>query len=138
MDVEERLDQLTSRADAIVTALDNSQKRDKRWRKLTAAVSVGLLLDLAITIVLTTVVNDQADTNRKLKQALAQNYTTSQQQLQTRTDFLCPLYQLLIAATDDPSRQTDLTPAQRDITDKVSQSLHKQYNKLKCPDPTAP
>lgn len=132
MSDHDRISELSQKADDLIQVVGKLAhvQRVNRWHKI--AFSVLLALDLALTVALATVLNGQADQNHKIKQALAQNYTTSQQQQQTRVEVLCPLYQLLVSLAEDPNRTAGMTPEQKLKSDAAAQSLEKQYSKLKC------
>jgi len=110
-------------------------QRLRLLKRLTIGLAISFAIDLTITAILATVVNDQRNTDRRLQQALSQNYTTSQQQQQLRTENLCPLYQLLIGLADDPVRPPNQTAEQLANTAKASAALHKQYARLRCSSP---
>lgn len=130
-------DRLTAIGGQLVQEVQGLSRRFRVLRRLTIGLAVSFAVDLTITVVLATVVSNQSDISHKLQQALTQNYTTSQQQTLTRTENLCPLYQLLIGLTDDPIRPPNQTAEQAANTAKASKALHQQYDRLKCP-PVSP
>lgn len=128
-------DDLAAIGGQLVQEVRGLSRRFRVLRHLVAGLAVSFAVDLTITVVLATVVSNQQDINHRLRQALTQDYTTSQQQQQVRTENLCPLYQLLIGFADNPVRPPNETLQQREDTARASAALHKQYDLLKCPAP---
>lgn len=126
-------DQLTAVGSQLVQEVQGLSRKFRWLKHLTIGLTVSFVVDLVVTIVLATVVNNQGNINHRLQQALAQNYTTAQEQKQTRTELLCPLYQLFIGLADNPV--PGQTAQQLANAAKASAALHKQYARLDCPTP---
>lgn len=114
--------------------VEKSKRRKSQWWLLTA-----IAVDVAITIALATILSGQASTNAHLKAATAQiqeslqqNYSTAQQQAETRTRVLCPLYTVLLAATLNPSPRVADTPAQRAQFETAVGTIRAGYATLGC------
>lgn len=114
--IEELIAGTTSLHDAILgltTSIGLLIQRDRVTRRLVyvavvAVVAVLAVLGITIKVWTTT-------------------YVTQQQQSQTRTRVLCPLYSLLLASFD-PAQAQALTPAQR----SAYQVIHDGYTTLGC------
>lgn len=121
------------RTAANLKAEKGKRRRGQRW------ILAVITFDLAVTIAVATVLSGQASTNAHLKTATAQiqeslrqNYATTQQQAQVRTQVLCPLYGVLIAFADDPARTVGLTPAEKLRSDKAVAVVQAGYKALGC------
>lgn len=135
----DRLEELSATAAELELAVDTLNrgladvgKQARANRRRTVLTAVGLLLDVALTIALATVLSGQAETNQRVRESLAQNYITSQQQAQTRVKVLCPLYTVLLASVSDPNRATAMTPAQRAQVAAAVQVVRDGYTALGC------
>jgi len=120
----------------LVQEVQGLSRRFRLLKHVTIGLAASFLLDLIITAVLWSVVHGQININHRLQQALAQNYTTSQQQKQVRTDLLCPLYQMLIGFADNPL--PGASAGQLANAAKASSALHRQYSRLDCPEASNP
>lgn len=112
-----------------IAALDRADRRRKRsirWAFATIAA------DLMVTSVGAFIWYTQAETNRKVQASLKATYVTQQQQAQTRTRVLCPLYTVLLAASDDPARIATLTPARKAQFEANVQVIRDGYTTLGC------
>lgn len=135
MSTEDRLAELTTTAGGLQTSVVELTRGLRSTRRRTLFIAVSVLLDLALTVTLATVLSGQADTNRRVRQSLAQNYVTAQQQAQTRVKVLCPLYTLLLASVNDPARATVMTAAQRAQVAVAVQVVRNGYTALGCLPP---
>lgn len=140
----ERVDRLVARIDALnnavlihnrnteikIAALNRADKRRKRsirWAFATIAA------DLLVTSIGLFIWHAQADTNRKIQESLKATYVTQQQQAQTRSKVLCPLYAVLLSAALDPSRTAALSPQQKATLDANVRVIRDGYATLGCP-----
>lgn len=126
-----------------VAAAEAKAARDLTAEKASRRRSQRRLLyvfafDLVLTIVLATVLNGQAetnrriaDTNRRIQDSLAQNYATRQEQAATRVNVLCPLWTILVALASDPAQSPGTTPQQQDRARKIRDG----YTTLGCLPP---
>lgn len=132
----DRIDALTTQAGELTETVGDLFKALRRNRQLAFATAAGLVLDVILTIVLTVVLNGQADTNRNLQESLRENYVTSQEQAQTRIKVLCPLYEVMLASTTDPTKRSSLTPAQQKQYDASVKIIKDGFVTLNCPTST--
>lgn len=132
MTTDDRLEALTQTGRGLQAAVETLTKRMRSTRRRTAVTAIGLLLDVGLTIALATVLSGQADTNRQLRQSVAQNYITQQEQQATRVRVLCPLYTVLLASATDPNRATAMTPAQHAQVAAAIQVVRDGYAALGC------
>jgi hypothetical protein len=95
-------------------------------------VSAGFALDIALTITMAFVVAGLVHTNQAVQQSLAQDYVTAQEQAETRVRVLCPLYEVLLAATASPSPQSQTTPAARAQYLAAVKTIKDGYTALGC------
>jgi hypothetical protein len=135
MTTDDRIDRLTTTATNLQTSVNTLTRRMRVTRRRTVWIAFSVLLDFALTIALATVLSGQADTNRRVRESLAQNYTTAQQQAQTRIKVLCPLYTILLASATDPARAVAMTPAQRAQLAVSVKVVRSGYTALGCLPP---
>lgn len=117
------------------TKIEALAKADARRKRAIRLAFATIAFDLVLTVVVTFLLNSQADANRKIRESLRQNYTTTQQQTVTRVRVLCPLYTVLLAAASDPSRAETLSAAQRAAFDRNVQVIRDGYTTLGCQPP---
>ncbi len=91
-----------------------------------------LFFDVALSLVGLALWYSQVQTNHRLETSLHQNYATSQQQQETRTRVLCPLYTVLLAATLNPTPRVADTPAQRLQFEMAVGTIRAGYATLGC------
>lgn len=110
----------------------SKRRKSFRW------VLVAVVVDVAFTITLATVLSGQASTNAQLKAATAQiqeslrqNYLTAQQQQATRVDLLCPLYSALLSVAEYPPA-APLPAAQLKVRNDAITALKAGYTKAGC------
>jgi len=127
MGTDDRLDRLTATAAGLQSSVDTLAKRLRANRR-------GVALAIAVVIVLGAVVIDQVVINRRVRESLAQNYVTAQQQVATRTKVLCPLYTALLAATATAPADP-MTPAQKAQHDAAVKIVRDGYIALGCLPP---
>jgi hypothetical protein len=135
MSTDDRIEALTATAASLQASVDTLAQRLRTTRRRTVITAIGLLLDVALTIALATVLSGQADTNRRVRESLAQNYITAQQQAATRIKVLCPLYTVLLASSADPARLAAMTPAQRAQLAASVKVIRDGYTTLGCLPP---
>lgn len=67
-----------------------------------------------------------------VQDSLHQNYVTAQQQAETRSKVLCPLYQVLLTASTHPTSNTPGTPEQQAQFEKAVLTIKDGYTRLGC------
>lgn len=107
-------------------------ERDKR-RRSQRRTRIAIGFDVLLTVVVATILNSQADTNRRIQESLRQNYITQAQQAQTRVRVLCPLYEVLLGVASDPARSTGMTEAQQARSAAAVKVIEEGYATLGCP-----
>ncbi len=130
-----RIEELVAEATALKEVVEDLTTALTRQRFFTFATAAALFLDVILTVVLATVLNGQASTNRQIKESLRQNYATSQQQAQTREKVLCPLYTVLLTSAADPARRAGLSTAGQKQFDASVQTIKDGYATLGCQPP---
>lgn len=113
MGTDDRLDALAETGRNLEKSVDKLTRGLRSNRRRTIILAVSLVLDLAITITLATVLSGQADTNRRIRESLAQNYITETEQQATRLKVLCPVWTFLLALPASPKPAAPTTPAQQ-------------------------
>lgn len=91
-----------------------------------------VVVDVALSLVSLGLWYSQVETNHRLETSLHQNYATAQQQAETRTRVLCPLYTVLLAATLNPTPRVADTPAQRAQFETAVGTIRAGYTTLGC------
>ncbi len=130
-----RIEELVAEATALKEVVGDLTTALTRQRFFSFATAAALFLDVILTVVLATVLNGQASTNRQIKESLRQNYATSQQQAQTRVKVLCPLYTVLLTSAADPARRAGLSVAGQKQFDASVQTIKDGYATLGCQPP---
>lgn len=123
---------------ALRTQLAVTEQRRRRGAFALVVVSMGFALDIALTVTMTLVVIGLVHTNHSVQQSLAQNYVTASQQAQTRVRVLCPLYEVLLAASAVPPPPSQATAASRDQYAKAVKTIRDGYTTLGCQPPLPP
>lgn len=115
------------------------RKRGRRNSLGLIFMSLGLVLDVALTGAIAGLAWGQVRANDRIEQSLRTNYTTAQQQTQTRVHVLCPLYEVLLAAAANPSPESQSSPAAKARFNQAVKTIRDGYTTLGCtpPLPTA-
>lgn len=116
-DLVEAVDRLNDESDDHFTKI---AKMYKRSRRLMVAVTIGLLLDITITVLLGFGFYSLGSLTDKV------DYS----QTVTRHQVLCPLYQILINTESAQGRAR--FPAGPEAYDKVYEQLNRSYMFLNC------
>lgn len=119
-------------AAALIAEVGNLAGAVRRTRAVNRVLGAVLVLVLALAVTDAFLLRAQAVANQRIERSLAQNYVTAQQQVQTRTQVLCPLYGALVAIASDPTRTAGLTPAQKLRANNAIQVLRNGYTTLGC------
>lgn len=103
-------------------------RRSRRLRRMVIVTVISLTLDAALTVATGVVVHSL---QRQGDQIQAQQAQTTA----TRHKVLCPLYTLLITATADPSRRSQLAPDKRPAYDQAVMVIRQGADALNCASP---
>lgn len=129
---------LTETVQALPPAIERVGRHSDHNRIGLWLVSAGFALDIALTITMAFVVVGLVRTNDAVRESLAQDYVTAQQQAQTRVQVLCPLYEVLLAAVANPSPEAQATPAAKAQFDLAVKTIRDGYGTLGCVPPLPP
>lgn len=128
---DEQTSGTTSATDALKTSADDLKKvvstlsdRLKTNRRRTVALTAGLALDLAITVVLYVQHTGQNDINRRLQQALSQLHVQQH-------DVLCPLDDIFLASAA-AQEKLPMAPDQRKFMNDSVNTIRAGYAALGC------
>ncbi len=128
-------DQIESLQRTLAEATTKSKQEiaaERRARRRSIWLTTGVVvIDIALSVASLILYIGQRQTNQKLAESLRENYTTSQQQAQTRVRVLCPLYTLLLASVDT-SKRNALPPTQQAVYDHTVKVIRDGYNALGC------
>lgn len=109
-------------------SVEQLDRRAGRSERVTLAVTLGLLLDLVLSVVAAFLLSTQYHTNDRLEEAI-------DREARTRQDALCPLYSLIVGSYNPNSRPEG--PA-RDAYNGAFTELRAAYEVLECTSPVVP
>jgi hypothetical protein len=127
----ESLEELAAEASKLRAAVHDLQERisfNRRWNQILTGL---IALKAATIVVLIVVVVNLSHTNSRIQESLHLNYVTAQQQAQTRSQVLCPLYGLFLGAVETPSQPVE-TEQQRQQLAKDLKIIQDGYRSLGC------
>lgn len=112
----------------------NLQKKISINRRWTIALTGLFAIQAVVVLALVVVIINVIDTSNRIQSSLKQNYRTAQQQEATRSQVLCPLYGLFIAAVANP-QQPPQTPEQKQQLAVDAKIIRDGYTYLNCQPP---
>jgi hypothetical protein len=105
----------------LAKAVDQLDKRATKGERINVWVSLGLAVDLVLSIAVALVVSGLVG--------------VIDRERSTRQDAMCPLYSLLLGSYNPSSRAEG---GDRDTYNQVFITLQRSYDSLDCDDPIAP
>jgi len=136
MELLDRVSRLGERAEKLSDTIEQLVRKAAVNRRLIITIVIGFLLDIALTITLTFVVNNQ---NRNTERIDSLTQQLQQEQTIQKVKALCPLYQLFInvdspKARDFSRQQVIAQGGDPSIVDKEWTVIYDSYNSLSCKD----
>lgn len=119
---------LADRVGGLSLAVEHLDRRTIRSEKVVAAVVVGLLLDLVLSVVVAVVLVQLNNSNAEIT-------ATQLREQHTRQDALCPLYSLILGSYRPESRPEG--PDRQAYIDQFK-VMREAYAALDCQTPLVP
>lgn len=119
---------LTENIAQLKLSVEQLDRRTGRSERITLGVTLGLLLDLILSVAVAFILGAQYNTNDQLQFAV-------DREAKTREEALCPLYALLVGSYNPSSRAEG--PA-RDAYIEAFKHLRTAHAALDCTTPVVP
>lgn len=120
--------------DKLVVKSNRLDQTTKRLRRVIWWTVISVFLDITLSVVLAFALFSQSATTDQLRNAQNQIQAQQAQTAKTRHKVLCPLYQVLLAASD-PAVAAKIPPDRRDMFDRAFVVIKQGYDSLDCSKP---